>query len=123
MVGSCMEENDKRVRKHVKKLIDLLFVTKGGEQRELLKIIYQMKISNSLEGLLFDHCIVMWMDIKQQSSVRFYAFKMLCKIAEEHPDLNKEVLGLLNLPHAGSLTPAIRKSVMKLAKELEKNNI
>jgi len=118
MVGCCMEENDKRVRKYVKDLIHILQMRKGGEQREIMKIIYKMKVSGDLEGLLFDRCMAMWENLKLQSSVRFYAFKILCKIGEGHPELNREIEELLQPQYTETLSPAIRKSVYKLAKDI-----
>ena len=119
IVGSCMGANDPRVRKHSKKLISLLPACSDGHQRELLKVIEKAGIQKNLEGMLFDQCMSIWEKTGKQSSVRITALHVMAKIAERHPDLKKEIAGLVTSHYTDSLSPAIRKTAVRIAKQLQ----
>ncbi|MCX6157168.1 MAG: hypothetical protein NTY74_04215 [Ignavibacteriae bacterium] len=119
LVWSCMEKNDKRIRKYVKDIIKVLQERKDGQLRELLKILEQMEIDEESEGLLFDHCVTVWLRIDKQPSVRFNAFKILVKITHRYPELAKEVLLLTRNQYMASLSPCVNKSINKMIKEIK----
>jgi len=119
LVWSCMEKNDKRIRKYVKDIIKVLPERKDGQLRELLKILEQMEIDEELEGLLFDHCVKVWLKIEKRPSVRFNAFKILVKITHRYPELAKEVILLTRNQYMASLSPCVNKSVNKMIKDIK----
>ena len=119
LVWSCMEKNDKRIRKYVKDIIKVLPERKDSQLRELLKILEQMEINEECEGLLFDHCVTVWLKIDKRPSVRFNAFKILVKITHKYPELAKEVLLLTRNQYMVSLSPCVNKSVNKMIKDLK----
>lgn len=118
LLWSCMEVNDRRIRKHVKDIINILPDRKDNQQRELLKILQQMQIMEEFEGLLFDHCVEVWEKINKQPSVRFNAFKMIVQIAKKHPDLSKEIFSLTQIQYMESLSPGVKKSIYQRIKEI-----
>lgn len=118
LVWSCMEKNDKRIRKYVKDIIKVLPERKDGQLRELLKILEQMEIDEEHEGLLFDHCVTVWLRIDKRPSVRFNAFKILVKITHKYPELAKEVILLTRNQYMASLSPCVNKSINKMIKEI-----
>ena len=59
----CMDENDKRIKKHIKTILNCIKDKKDGHQRELLKILYKMNLSEKQEGIVFDICIRLWEQI------------------------------------------------------------
>jgi hypothetical protein len=117
LLWSCMEKNDKRIRKHLKDIINVLPKRKDNQKRELLKILEQMEIHNKLEGILFNHCVNIWEKIDKQPAVRFNAFKILAKIAKRHPELAKEIILLTHNQYTESLSSAVNKSINKIIKE------
>jgi hypothetical protein len=47
-----MEENDSRVKAHIRSIIECMGEKSDGHQRELLKILYLMDIDEEYEGIL-----------------------------------------------------------------------
>jgi hypothetical protein len=91
LLWSCMENNDVRIRKHVKKILDVLLNADDGYQRELLKILLNMNLKKENEGILFDKCMTILESMKKKPSVSFTAFKFIQKMAEKYPELSGEV--------------------------------
>lgn len=114
VLWACMEENDPRIKPHLKSFIELLPQKPYNEQREFLMILQRMDISGDDEGLLFDTCVRIWEKLGLQTSVRHNALKMMAKIAKKHPELKQE-LKLLTEPHyLDSLSDGVRRSVAKI---------
>lgn len=116
LLSICMAENDKRIRKHIKGIIDSINTKLDGHQRELLKILYKMEINKAYEGHLFDLCMNLWERIDKDPSVRLTALKVMIKIANKHPEIAKEISFLLQDHYLDTLTPGAKKSVMKTKK-------
>jgi hypothetical protein len=60
LLWSCMEENDHRIRRYLKRIIDTLSTKNDEQQRELLIMLQKMEINDELEGSLFNHCVSIW---------------------------------------------------------------
>ncbi|RPI62494.1 MAG: hypothetical protein EHM44_06765, partial [Ignavibacteriales bacterium] len=65
LLSSYMEDNDTRVKKYVKPILACIKSKNDGHQRELLKILYRMKLSDKEEGMVFDICIRLWEQISK----------------------------------------------------------
>ena len=83
LLWGCMEENDKRIQKHINSIVNCIPKKRDGHQRELLKILYKMKINEKFEGQIFDICMNLWEQINKSSSVRMTAFKFVFKIIKK----------------------------------------
>jgi len=118
LLWSCLEENDKRFRKYIKKIVDSLKTKNDGHQRELLKILLQMELKEEYEGILFNLCMDIWEQINKTPSVRITALKFIIKIAKKHPDLSQEISFLTQDHYLESLSPGIKHSVSRMMKEL-----
>ena len=114
LLWSCMEENDSRVKDHIKTIIGSLKGKSDGHQRELLKILYLMDLDEKHEGILFDHCIKIWEKINKRPSVRFNAFKMIVKICLKYPELSQEIGFLLQDHYLETLSPGVRRALLKM---------
>lgn len=117
LLWSCMEENDERIKKYIKKIVDTLETKDDGHQRELLKILLQMKLKDEYEGKLFNLCMNIWEQINKTPSVRINALKFIIKIAKKHPELSQEITFLTQDHYLESLSPGVKHSVSKLMKE------
>ncbi len=114
VLWACMDENDPRIKPHLKSFIELLPDKAYNIQREFLMIMQQMEITGDEEGKLFDHCVRIWEKIGLQASVRHNAFRMMAKIARKHPELQHE-LKLLAEPHyLEPLSPGVGRAVHKI---------
>jgi len=118
LLWSAMEENDKRIQKYIGKIVDAIKTKDDGHQRELLKILYQMELKEEYETILFDTCIDVWKQIDKNPSVRFNALKFIIKIAKKHPELSQEITFLTQDQYLESLSPAAKKSISRMVKEL-----
>ena len=117
LLWSCMEENDERIKKYIKKIVDTLETKDDGHQRELLKILLQMELKDEYEGKLFNLCMNIWEQINKTPSVRINALKFIIKIAKKHPELSQEITFLTQDHYLESLSPGVKHSVSKLMKE------
>ena len=118
LLWSCMEENDQRIQKYIKKIVVTLETKDDGHQRELIKILLKMEIKEEYEGILFDHCMDIWEQINKTPSVRVNALKFIIKIAKKHPELSQEITFLTQDHYLESLSPGVKNSVSKMMNEL-----
>jgi len=118
LLWGCMEENDKRIHKHIGSIINSVKDKKDGHQRELLKILYRMDINKKYEGQIFDICMNLWEQISKDPSVRMTALKFILKISKKHPELLKEMTFLTQDQYLESLSPGVKKSISKMMKGL-----
>jgi hypothetical protein len=114
LLWSCIEENDSRIKSHIRSIISSLKGKEDGHQRELLKILYLMDLDERHEGILFDHCISIWEKINKKPSVRFNAFKMMVKISRNYPELSQEIVFLLQDHYLETLSPGVRRALLKM---------
>lgn len=121
LLWSCMEENDPRIRGHIRKIIDVLATKNDDHQRELIKILQQMDLDEEYEGYLFNICMSVWEQIGKKPSVRFNAFKMIVKIAKKYPELSHEIVSLTQEQYLDSLSAAAKKSILKIMKEFTRS--
>ncbi len=117
LLWSIMEVNDTRIKEYIKDIIGMIANRNDDHQRELLKILQQLEINEEYEGILFNLCATVWEKIKKKPSVRLTAFKMMVKIAKNHPDLSREIIFLTQDQYMDSLSPAAKKSICKMIKE------
>ena len=117
LIWDCMEANDPRVRKHIKKIIDVLLSKNDGHQRELMKILMKLDLPKKYEGFLFDTCVNIWKEINKQPSVRHTAFRFLIQIVKKYPELVNEIDILLQNQYLTTLSPGVRKSIFKMVKK------
>jgi hypothetical protein len=117
LLWSCMDENDTRLRRHIRRIIAAISTKNDGQQRELIKILHRMTLSARDEGAAFDLCLTVWERIDVQPSVRVNALKLLVKIARRHPDLSREIRLLAQDRYIDSFSRPVRKSVARLLKD------
>ncbi len=89
---------------------------KDGHQRELLKILYRMELSEEQEGIVFDLCMNVWEQVGKAPSVRHNAFRMISRIASKYPGLSNEIAMITQEHYLETLSPGVRRSVMKMCK-------
>lgn len=114
LLWSCIEKNDTRIQPHIQSLIEGLKDKKDGHQREILKILIVMELSEEQETNLFDYCIRLWKDIQKTPSIRYTAFRFINKIASKYPELRNEINFYTEKKYVETLSPGVRKSIYKL---------
>jgi len=119
LLGSCIEKNDSRLQNYISKIIKALPSKKDGHQRELIKILSVMELTEEQEGYFFDICLTIWQSIEKQSSVRYTAFISILKITEKYPELLGEILFLTEKHYLDTLSPGIKNSIFKNIKKYQ----
>jgi len=119
LLWSCMEINDKRIRKNIDKILTVLPSKQDGHQRELIKILLQMKLNEEQEGYLFNICMTLWEGLDKKPSIRYTAFKFIIEMTKKYPELKSEVEYLTQEHYLEPLSPGIKHSISLL---LEKEN-
>jgi hypothetical protein len=120
LLWSCMDDNDPRVNRQLETVINSLSGKTDNHQRELLKILLQMELSDDHDALLYDFCLDTWKDSHKQPSVRHNAIKMIVKIGKKYPELLDEIEYFTQDGYLASLSPAVRNSVSKMMVQLRK---
>lgn len=114
LLESCIAENDLRIKKYVPLILKSISGKKDGHQRELLKILYKMRLNDKQLGQLLDLCLDLWEQINKAPSIRVTAFKFIIKIAEQHPELQNEIEVLTQEHYLKTLSPGIRNSIERI---------
>ncbi|PWJ39273.1 hypothetical protein [Sediminitomix flava] len=114
ILGHAMKKNDGRIRPYVDKLIDLIEPAEhDGQQRELMKLLFKMKLDEEQEGKLFDICMNLWEKIGKTPSVRSTAFKFILDIIKKYPELKEEIAFVMEPQYIEPLSPGIQRSIKK----------
>ena len=119
LLWSCMENNDKRIKGYIKKIINTLEKSNDNQKRELFIILQHLELNEKVEGRLFNICAEIWKKNNKKPSVRYNAFKLIVKIAKKHPDLFNEIAFLTQPHYMDSLSAGVQKSIFKM---FEKHN-
>lgn len=114
LLCNCMGNNDTRIRKYINKIIKVLPGKEDGHQRELIKILLKMKLSEKQEGNLFNLCMNLWEGINKSPSVRVTAFQFIYGLTEKYPELKSEVQYLTQDHFLETLSPGIRNSITRM---------
>jgi len=114
LLWSCMKENDRRIQRYIKKIINTIPTKGDGHQRELLKILLLMKLQEEDEGILLDICLTIWGKTNTRPSVRYTAFIFMNKMAAKYPDLKNEIELLTEDHYLEALSPGIKISIKKI---------
>jgi hypothetical protein len=114
LLWSVIEENDKRIKKFINRIVNAAKTKSDSHQRELLKILLMMEVDEKYESVLFDLCMNIWVQISKAPAVRVNALKLIVKIANKHPELKKEISFLAQDHYLESLSPGARHSALKL---------
>ncbi|MCB9426742.1 MAG: hypothetical protein H6584_06905 [Flavobacteriales bacterium] len=114
LVGHCMKKNDPLIQSKIESIIDAILYKKEGHQRELLKILYKMQLTDEQEGKLFNLCMTIWETIGKTASVRITAFKFLITTLKKYPELKNEIDFLTQEQYTESLSSGLKHSFNKM---------
>lgn len=96
-LGIIGEKNYELIEPFLEKLISGLSSAKhDAVKRNTLRIFQKMPIPEDLQGDLYDKSIALFIDLKEPAAVRIFAMSVMANIARPFPELQKEVLELIN---------------------------
>ncbi|MDR1584922.1 MAG: hypothetical protein LBS07_01935 [Prevotellaceae bacterium] len=118
LIHKTMNGNDPRLAgEHIDGIIEAATSKKrDGHQRELLKILFKIDLSETQEAVLFDACAGIWEQIHKQPGLRYTAFKMMMTIARKYPDLLCEIRFFAQPHYLETLSPGILHGLKKMLK-------
>jgi len=114
LIGNYMVKNDARLMPHVDSILSNIAGKGDGHQREMLKILNLMELTEDQEGILFDISLSIWEEIHKSPSVRGTAFQAMLSIVEKYPELKHEIEPLTQTHYTETLSPGIKNSFYKL---------
>ncbi len=118
VLGDVVEENDPRIKNHVKRIIGAISTSRDGQQRDLLRIVSFMDWDEQDEGNLFDICTRIWLSIARQPVTRYRALLTLHRIAKKHPELKNEIKTNTTQEYIETLSPGVKKAVFRMLSKL-----
>lgn len=118
LIAHHMDFDDPSIRPIIDQLITALDNKKDGYQREILKILFKMELSDEQEGRLFNICMTIWESVNKSPSVRITAFKFLIQTVKKHPELKNEIDFLTQEQYTDTLSTGIKHSFKKLIASL-----
>ncbi|MBC8266489.1 MAG: hypothetical protein H8E84_05930 [Flavobacteriales bacterium] len=110
VVVHLMKEDDPKIKKHLTKIIKSIESKADGHQRELLKIVRKMKLSEKNDGLFFDVCINIWESVNKKPATRYYAGLFIIEMAKKYPEIKNELEHLTSYYYTQTLSPGIKRS-------------
>lgn len=119
LLWSCMERDDKRIKRYLNKIISILPFRNESQQRDLMMILLRMKLNDDQQAKLFDVCAEIWFDVKKKPSVRINAFKLLANVSKSYPELIPELITMTETRYVKSLSPGVRHSLSKITAGLK----
>ena len=101
------------VKVYIAQLFDLLISGNQSIIRESLKALRQIELQEKWHSKLLDAAIKIWNNANNISSCRYYAGLILLELTEQYPELKQEVNFLFHDEIINSLSPGIKKSILK----------
>lgn len=114
LLWSCMEYDDRRIKKHLNKIIAILSFRNESHQRDLMMILQRMQLNDDQQSRLFDVCTEIWYDIKKKPSVRIGAIRLIMSVAMRHRELLSEVRLMTDTVYTETLSPGAKHSLNKM---------
>lgn len=120
MLFKCMKKNDPSVLERFEDMLRIYPEVADGHQRNLLSVILKMQIPEDYEARVYDLCLETWCSMSKIPSVRIYALKVLVQLGTKYPEFYNEILCVTEDVYIESLTPGVRRSVMRLLSEYKR---
>ncbi len=118
-IGGTFPENRDQLSPYIDDILEKLPFLEDGHQREFIKLLIQCNLTEDQQGFLFDSCVTIWEQVRKKPSVRYFAFQVMVSFTEKYPELTHEVLSLTQPQHINTLSPGVRKGVLKLINSLK----
>ena len=106
--------NDPLLEPYIERIVSAIPSKKDGHQRELLRLLLKMDITEELEGKLSDICVTIWEAVEKSSSARILAFRVIAQITAKYPEMKNEMEFLTQSQYTETLSPGIKRSLEKI---------
>ncbi|MBA4303009.1 MAG: hypothetical protein C0424_02160 [Sphingobacteriaceae bacterium] len=113
VLEEVMAHGDTRILPYLSRIFEFLPGAEDGHCRQWLMVLHRINLPDDHLAPLFDLCMGIWCHPGKQPSVRYHAFLTMLHIADRFPELKHEIAASLTAPLLESLSPGIRKSLLK----------
>ena len=121
LLRQVLKKNDPLLQPYIPKAIELFTTFNESQKREWLKLLGNQDLDDDPEGFLFDHCINEWKKINNHPALRASAGNILFKVLKKYPELKEELNHLMTSDYMESLSPGIKRIIIRTWKDLEKS--
>ncbi len=118
---SAMDKNDAQAIPYIDRFLQVLPKKEDGHQRELIKLLQMLELTNDQESVLYDISVSIWESVGKQSSVRYVAIENILEMVSKYPELHNELEAITQPQYLNSLSPGIKKGILKALAEIEFN--
>ena len=119
VLRACMDKHDTRIRPFIDLFIQKIPTVEDGCQRELIKLLANMTLTDDQEGIFFDECATIWETIGKIPSTRIIAFTSIVNIVSKYPELKHEIKFMTEDHYTSTLKPGIKNTFKRLSRKLE----
>jgi hypothetical protein len=123
LICSILDGNESKIEPWIPELINAIPGKKDGHQRELIKTLLKFDLDEDSEGIVFNHCMDLWEKVGKEPSVRHMALRFILKTVRKYPELLSELEFITQEHYLESLSPGIKRSAIKMIRELKKENL
>ncbi|MCG9880513.1 MAG: hypothetical protein MH472_07940 [Bacteroidia bacterium] len=120
ILQNFLQPNSPEIRELCPKILAVLPKKKDGHQRELLKLLKLVNLTEEWESQLYDICFNIWIQLHKSPSVRYTALEYLLDLVKKYPELLHELEMVLEDEYLETLSPGIGKMVRKRLHLLKK---
>jgi len=120
VINHALCKDDKRITPYLTKIIKSIAGKSDGHQRELIKIVRKMKLSEREEGYFFDICVTLWEEIHKKPATRYNAVLFIIEMAKKHPEIKNELEHLTSDYYTQTLSQGIKRIFKRKLESLEK---
>tara|TARA_B100000795_G_scaffold224997_1_gene180605 strand:+ start:328 stop:840 length:513 start_codon:yes stop_codon:yes gene_type:complete len=109
IINNALKKNYLRIINSLIRIIKSIIGKQDGHQRELLKVVRKMTLSEKNEGLFFDTCMQFWEGIKKKPATRNYAGLSIIEMAKKYTDIINQLDYLTSPYYTKTLSPVIKR--------------
>lgn len=114
LVGLLSKRNDERITPRINDILTAVMSKVDGHQREFIKLLSRMKMSEDQQSIFFDQCVNIWKSIEKKPATRIFAYQFMINMRKKFPELKAEIDFLSQEHYTESLSPGIKKSFIRL---------
>ncbi len=118
LLRQVIEKDDVAIKSHVSDILEQFSLFNESQKREWLKLLEKQTMCEDEEGMLFDICINEWKKIQSHPALRASACNILFKVLKKYPELKEELNHLMTSDYMESLSPGIKRIIIRTWKDL-----
>ena len=121
LLRQSVQKNDSTLKPYIGAVLKKFTSFNESQKREWLKLLSNQTMSENEEGILFDISVSEWKKVNNHPALRSSAFNIMFRILQTYPELRVELSHLMTSDYVDSLSPGIKRIILKSWKAVEKS--